>query len=109
MSGMMFALPENAEPIKELTISKWGLCAICSSADLNEIPTKDTLEKIKTASNSDEKITSWKDLGLTQEYDMDYEASVQNVTKTWLVLILYSALYGIIGILFLKLVDKDKR
>ena len=109
MSGMMFALPKNAEPIKELTISKWGLCAVCSSADLNEIPTKDTLEKIKTASNSDEKITSWKDLGLTQEYDMDYEASVQNVTKTWLVLILYSALYGIIGILFLKLVDKDKR
>jgi hypothetical protein len=109
MSGMMFALPEKAEPIKEFTISKWGLCAICSSADLNEIPTWDTLEKFKEAAISDADITSWKDLGLTQKYDMDYDASVQNVTKTWLVLILYSALYGAIGILSLKLVDKDKR
>ena len=109
MSGMMFTLPDNAGAIKELTISKWGLCAICSSADLNEIPTRDTLEKFKEAAESDEEITSWKDLGLTQKYDMDYDASVQNVTKTWLVLGLYSALYGAIGIAGLKLVDKDKR
>lgn len=109
MSGMMFSLPDKAEPIKELTISKWGLCAICSSADLNEIPTKDTLEKFEAAAESDEEITSWKDLGLTQKYDMDYDASVQNVTKTWLILIMYSAIYGAIGIISLKFVDKDKR
>ncbi len=109
MSGMMFTLPEKAEPIKELTISKWGLCAICSSADLNEIPTRDTLEKFKEAVSGDESITSWKDLGLTQEYDMSYDASAQNVAKTWLVLILYSSLYGAIGIVCLKFVDKDKR
>ena len=92
-----------------MTISKWGLCAICSSADLNEIPTRDTLEKFEAAAESDEEIKSWKDLGLTQKYDMDYDASVQNVTKTWLVLILYSALYGAVGIISLKFVDKDKR
>lgn len=109
MSGMMFALPQKAEPVKELTISKWGLCAICSSADLNELPTRDTLEKFEAAATSDEEITSWKDLGLTQKYDMDYDASVQNVTKTWLVLIVYSALYGAIGMISLKFVDKDKR
>lgn len=109
MSGMMFALPEKAEPVKELTISKWGLSAICSSADLNEIPTKDTLEKFQAAKESDEDIDSWKDLNLTQKYDMDYDGSVQNITKTWLILIGYSVAYGTIGILFLKLVDKDKR
>lgn len=64
MSGMMFALPESAEPIKELTISKWGLTSICSSADLNEIPTADTWEKLNEARKSDESITSWKQLGL---------------------------------------------
>lgn len=109
MSGLMFALPENAEPIKQLTISKWGLTAICSSADLNEIPTKDTLEKFNEAAKSDEKITSWKDLNLTQTYDMEYDASVQNVIKNWIVLIAYSAVYGLIGILFLKQIDRDKR
>lgn len=109
MSGMMFSLPEKAAPIKELTISKWGLCAICSSADLNEIPTVDTKKKIAEAALSDETITSWKDLGITQTYDMDYDASTQHVLKTWLVLLLYSALYGAIGTLFLKRVDRDKR
>ncbi len=109
MSGMMFKLPENAESIKELTISKWGLCAICSSADLNEIPTQDTLEKFEEAVQSDESIKSWKDLGLTQTYDMQYDASIQNVTKTWLILILYSAAYGVVGTVFLKMVDRDKR
>ena len=109
MSGMMFSLPEEARPIKELTISKWGLCAICSSADLNEIPTRDTLEKFEKAAASDETITSWKDLNLTQTYDMEYDASIQHIASTWLVLILYSAAYGFIGVLFLKLVDKDKR
>lgn len=109
MSGLMFALPEKAEPIKELTISKWGLSAICSSADINEIPTRDTLEKFQKAITSDKSITSWKDLGLTQTYEMEFDASVQHITTTWLVLILYSAAYGVIGVLFLKLVDRDKR
>lgn len=109
MCGVMFTLPEDARFTKELTISKWGLSAICSSADLNEIPTKDTWEKFKDAALSDEEITSWKDLGLTQKYDMQYDSSVQNVVKCWLVLISYSLLYGGLGVLFLKLVDKDKR
>lgn len=109
MSGMMFSLPEKAAPIKELTISKWGLTAICSSADLNEIPTVDTLEKLNEARKSDESITSWKQLGITQKYDMDYDASASHVMMNWLVLILYSSAYGFLGILFLKLVDKDKR
>lgn len=109
MSGLMFQLPPEAEPIKELTISKWGLCGICSSADINEIPTQDTIEKFEAAVVSGEKVSSWKDLGLTQEYEMEYDASVQNVTKTWLVLILYSALYGAAGTICLKFVDRDKR
>lgn len=109
MSGMMFSLPEKAQPIKELTISKWGLAAICSSADLNEIPTRDTIEKFEEAVASDETINSWKDLDLTQTYDMEYDSSVQHVSSIWLVLVLYSIAYGFIGILSLKLVDKDKR
>lgn len=109
MSGMMFSLPDNAKAIKELTISKWGLTAICSSADLNEIPTANTLKKLKKAQESDESITSWKQIGITQKYDMEYDASSSHVMANWLVLILYSSVYGFMGILFLKLVDKDKR
>ena len=109
MSGMMFTLPEKAEPIKELTISKWGLAAICSSADINEIPTRDTLEKFNEAVSSGQEISSWKDLNLTQEYEMEFDSSIQHVSLSWLVLLFYSCLYGTVGIIFLKLVDRDKR
>lgn len=109
MAGMMFPLPENAEPVKYLTITKWGEDAICSSADLNELPNADTRRKLKEAAASGEKVGSWKDLGLTQEYDMAYDASVQHLMQIWLVLIFYSALYGAVGIGFLKMVDRDKR
>lgn len=109
MAGVMFELPESAEIIKEFTISKWGLTVVCRSSDLNEIPTKDTLEKFKEAAESDESIHSWKDLNLTQTYEMEYDSSIQHVIQSWLVLIWYSAIYGIVGILFLKLVDRDKR
>ena len=109
MSGVMFELPEDAAFIKELTVSKWGLSAICSSSDINMIPTVDTMEKAEAALESDEEIESWKDLGLTQEYVMDYDSSIQNVMKTWFILILYSALYGFAGTVALKFVDRDKR
>ncbi len=109
MSGMMFSLPENAEPVKELTISKWGLSAICTSADINELPNWDTLEKLNEARKSDETIESWKQLGITQEYEMEYDASASHLMVCWFVLLLYSIVYAFIGTLFLKLVDKDKR
>lgn len=85
------------------------MTAICSSADLNEIPTTSTLKKLKKAQESDESITSWKQIGITQKYDMGYDASASHIMINWLVLVLYSGVYGFVGILFLKLVDKDKR
>lgn len=109
MSGVMFVLPEDAEPIRNLTISRWGLAAICSSADLNEIPTVDTLEKFDAAIKAGEGIKSWKDLGLTQTYDMEFDASTQHIVSIWCILLLFCVIYGTIGVLFLKLVDKDKR
>ena len=109
LSGMMFTLPEDAEFLKEATISKWGLSAICSSADINEIPSADTMEKFQEALDSDAEIHSWKDLGLTQEYDMQYDGTIEHVIQCWLVLLAFCGIYALIGIVFLKQVDRDKR
>lgn len=46
LSGNMFTLPESADSVKELTISKWGLTAICTSADVNSLPTRDYLARV---------------------------------------------------------------
>lgn len=109
MCGLMFELPENAEPVKELTITKWGLCALCSSSDINTIPNVDTMEKLEEAYDNIDEIESWKDLGLTQEYNFDYDATIDNLVLSWFMLCTFSLVYAFFGILFLKLVDKDKR
>ncbi|MBR2876556.1 MAG: ABC transporter permease [Clostridia bacterium] len=109
MSGLLFVLPENAEAVKEITITKWGLCALCTSSDINTLPNRDTMEKFEIAAAKDESIKSWKDLDLTQEYDYDYDGTSENLAEAWLVLLGYSALYGGLAILFLQLVDRDKR
>lgn len=109
MSGMMFTLPENAEEIKELTISKWGLSAICSSADTNTLPTRDILEEFEITKATGVEIDSWAELDLEPVYDMEFEATVKNIVITWGILIGYSMLYGFVGMLFLELVDRDKR
>lgn len=108
MSGSMFILPENAEFIKDLTVSKWGLCAICSSADINEYP-KDIDIRAEENNIDPSLIACIVDQNRLDEYKVDYEASSQHIAETWLVLIGYSLLYSFIGILFLKTVDRDKR
>ena len=91
-----------------MTISKWGVTSICSSSDINEIPNKDTIEKYQALLDSGEEITL-KDFTDTQEFEPEYESTSQHVFLCWGMLILFAAVYSIIGVLFLKQVDKDKR
>lgn len=109
MAGYMFALPDYAESVQEITISKWGLSAICSTADVNELPNTITLAKYEEAKAIDDTLTSWEDAGIEQEPDEAYKATKKHIGTCWLVLAGYSLLYGFIGTLLLKLVDKDKR
>ena len=109
LAGLMFQLPENAEFLQSFTISKWGLQAVCTSADVNELPTWDTLNKLKEAAGDSGSIGSWKDLGLTQTYEMEYDGTMQHLMACWLMLIIHSLAYTVIGTIALKLVDLDKR
>ena len=109
LSGLMFAIPDGADFVKELTISKWGVCSICSSANINDLPSKDTASKLKEARENGTSGTSLKKMGIDQEYVDDYAGTIDHVFTCWLVLIGYSALYSVIGFIFLKQVDRDKR
>ena len=109
LSGLMFQIPEGAEFVKELTVSKWGVCSICSSANMNDIPNKDSYEKMKNGMKEGKDITSKTDLGITQEYEDDYDGSIEHILFCWFILIFYSAFYSVVGFIFLKQVDKDKR
>jgi hypothetical protein len=109
MCGFMFVLPDYAEPVKEVTISKWGLSAICSTADVNELPNNITLVKLEEIQAVNPEIENWKDAGIVQEFEEEYKAETKHIVTCWGVLVGYSVLYGVIGTLLLKLVDKDKR
>lgn len=109
MCGFMFVLPDYAEPVKEVTISKWGLSAICSTADVNELPNNITLVKLEEIQAVNPEVEDWKEADIEQEADDQYKAETKHIVTCWGVLAGYSALYGFIGTLLLKLVDKDKR
>jgi hypothetical protein len=109
MCGFMFVLPDYAEGIKEVTISKWGLSAICSSADVDQYPNNFTLMKFEEAKALNPELEDWKDAGIQQEDDPAYTPESDHILTCWGVLGGYCLLYGGIGAALLKLVDKDKR
>ena len=86
-----------------------GLSAICSTADVNELPNTITLAKYEEAKALNPELKSWEDAGIEQKPDKEYKATKKHIGKSWAVLAGYSILYGFIGTLLLKLVDKDKR
>ena len=87
MSGVIFQLEGAAANIGSLTISKWGVNAICSIYDVNSLLTS---------------------AGLPTE--PDYNSETGNLLMIWLILALFIIIYGAIGTVILKLtIDKDKR
>lgn len=85
MSGMIFELKGITEAISNLTIAKWSLNAICITANVN------AMENYEPALFS------------------DYEFSISHITQMWLILIVFTLIYGAISIISLEFVDKDKR
>ncbi len=84
MSGMIFELNGITELVSKLTISKWGLDAICVTANVNGMP--DALEILS-----------------------EYEYTGGHMAQLWLLLLAFSLLYGLIATVFLEFIDRDKR
>jgi len=85
MSGIVFPLDDIAKFISYVTISKWGVTAVCVSANVNALRRAD------------------------RSLRFEYEFSVENLTQIWMVLIGFTLLFAIICVLALRLVDKDQR
>ena len=82
LAGTIFKLEGLAKAISNLTISRWGQAAICSTADVN---------------------------GMTFFSVDDYVAKPGHLLKVWLLLAAFAVLYGVIGTIFLEFIDRDKR
>ena len=79
MSGMVFELKGIPEKVSTLTISRWGLNAICTSADVNHMT--------------------------YFAYSKEMEATVGNLLHQWGILLLFAVVYAILTIIALEFVD----
>ena len=85
MSGMIFKLQGFAAKVANITVSKWSLNAICITSNVNDM------------------------LMANPDLEADYEYTVTNLLHMWGILALFILIYGIIAIISLEFVDKDKR
>lgn len=86
MSGACFKLQGIADTISYATISRWGLAAICSSSQVNNMP-----EALIDRS-----------LALTE-----FNANIVNLSTLWLTLIIFTIIYAVLAVIILELtIDK---
>ncbi len=123
-AGSIFPLNALGQKLSNLTISNWGIRALCSVSDyngqessvlstaLNTMNSGDgttMIDKVKRVMDIDEvrhKIGQVTARNLQKE---SYAFTVSNVWKSWGVLIIMIFGYVLIGMLFLEQIDRDKR
>ena len=121
-----FVIPLNnfGKKVSTITISKWGLASISTVANYNSQESTVLMTALNTMKNSDpeslvsriqrvmtipevnHKVGS---LTASQLQNANYVFTTENVLRNWGILILFIAIYVLIGLLFLEMVDRDKR
>lgn len=136
MSGVLFELKGRADKIADIMVSKWGMKALGSTADLGSMTTKinnvvgANHEKFVPASIFDNdagtvpgNMIKEKEMSLLELMKEDtatekmlhpknpgfFEHGQQNLTGTWLILLIFVAAIAVLCILFLRRVEKDRR
>ena len=79
MSGMVFELKGIPEKVSKLTISRFGLNALCISADVNNMT--------------------------FFAYSKELEATAGNLLHQWGILLLFAVVYAILTVIALEFVD----
>ena len=88
LCGVVFPLDGAAAVISNLTISKWGVNAICTTANVLLMPLYFFMD---------------------EPDPITYAFTTSNLIRMWSIIMLYALLYGAIGIISLKFVGRDKR
>ena len=123
-AGSIFPLERpGAKFLANFTISNWGICAVNIASDYNS---QDSIA-IYTAVNAmkdanDETLTKLHNVMEIPEVkkkiqaytaqklqEKKFEYSKPNLLKCWGILLLFAAIYVMIGTLILEMIDKDKR
>ncbi len=92
-SGVLFALEGTTKKISFFMLSRWGMESIGSSCDLNGLPLKIQLT-IPT---------------VTHEAEAMFEADPDHLLKAWVIMLAFTLVYLVAGVVFLGRVKNDSR
>ena len=121
-AGIIFPFDGGAaELVEKLTISHWGTVAICSIADYNALPSHalfasiyqfrsiPEVQKIVDYIQSSDLRMKMDILCAKQMQNPLYAGTVQNILKSWGVILLIGLVSIVVGIISLEFIDRDKR
>ena len=124
-AGSIFPLDQpSAQLLANFTISNWGINAINIAADYNSQPSSVIYEAVKSLDKDGEddfmiKVKNVLEIPEVKERVEKYTSEKmqieafnyepKNLLKCWGILALFSAVYIFIGLIFLEMVDRDKR
>ena len=123
-ANFVLPLDDTGKLLSNGTISKWGIQAVCSISDynhqesiailsaLNMMSDEDpegTVSRMKRVLSIDEVKQKVGEVTAAHLQNPGYDSSTHNVLKNWLILLGFISLYGLIGLIFLENVDRDKR
>lgn len=119
-AGVAFPLHGVPEKLSNATISKWGIYAVCTEANYNALPSSMIVKAIETFKgeplvaeildklDKEERQELAKFAGQHMQVS-GYDYMKHNILKEWGILLGFALLYALIGMIFLELVDHDKR
>lgn len=106
MAGFIFKLEGRSAMIGNITVSKWGINALGTIANVNEMH----LVKPETLDPADADLQKYFQIeALIEDHLDDYNPADHHLLKMWLILIAFVILYWVISTLFLEFIDRDKR
>jgi hypothetical protein len=123
-ANFVISLNAFGQKVSNITISKWGIQAICAVSDYNSQESTVLLTALNTMNNRDpeslvsriQRVLSIDEvnhkvgqLTAAQLQKANYAFTTENVLKNWGILLGFTLLYVVIGLIFLEQVDHDKR
>lgn len=125
-SGSLFKLTDGADRFTDLTISKWGLNALCAQANYNSCKMVSVWNQIFRMRDFKvqelepvKEITNFlMDNDLVDEFCIEtaryaqkaeYATTISNIMGCWLHLVIFIVLFAALAMLVLEFIDKDKR
>ena len=110
-SGGAFTLSGPAAILTKITISNYGLVALCAQGNYNSLK-RDSSEEIKQALYIVEKEGQLENILVESGKSMqvaEYATTHANIYSCWIHLAVFAVLFAILSIVVLEFIDNDRR